>query len=212
MADDQSAARYLAIRTKLELSQTQLAVRLGVRKQTVSSWERGVSDPRMDTAQQMAKLSGASLEWLLTGIGASGGADTNVALYVGRGRRVAIVGDTITRRSNKVRKHEYIQTYFECSARSEARTIVGDSMAPEFLPGDVVVIDPAIKPVPGDFVFVEMNDGRSLFRKYRPLSGRNVQYELVPLNPDWPIERIDKDNPAKLCGVMSERISPRRRT
>lgn len=220
MADAASAARYLAVREALGLSQGKLGHALGnLQKQTVSSWERGVSDPHLETVRklsEMARMAGHpqfTVEYLLSG--EVNETATNVVGYQGRGRQVAILGDTTTKRNTtKRRPSEFVQTHFECSNRSYALRVVGESMADEFLPGDVVIIDPALKPVPGDFVFVEMEDGTALFRKYRPqkVDGKSPDFDLVPINEDWPTVHVSHANPGKIRGVMSERITPRRRT
>lgn len=71
-------------------------------------------------------------------------------------------------------------------------TIDGMSMAPEFMPGDEVVVDAAKAPVPGSLVIAqEIQHGLALttFKKYRVIGvnehGVDV-IELVPLNPDFP--------------------------
>jgi SOS-response transcriptional repressor LexA len=107
-----------------------------------------------------------------------------------------------------------VQTYFPCSAASFALTVAGDSMGPEFRDGDVVVFDPSVTPVPGDYVFVEIGETK-LFRRYRPLTvgaGPSDSYELVPSNPDWPTVRVTPSDNAVMKGVLTERASPRRKT
>ncbi len=216
MADEQSAARYLAVRKSLALSQSELAKALKIKKQTISSWERGVSDPRIDTARQLAELAGVHVEWLLSGRGSNGVGASNVVDYIGRGRKVPKMGDTETRIVSlaKRRPTEFVQTHYECSAKAYALQVVGGSMAEEFQPGDVVIIDPELIPIPGDFVQVDMDDGRTLFRQYRPIftrKGSPPAFELIACNKNWHSERVDADNPGKVKGVMSERIVPRRR-
>lgn len=215
MANAHSAARYLAVRKKLGLSQPELAKALKVRKQTVSSWERGVSDPRIETARELARLAGVHVEWLLSGEGPNGTTGSNVVNYIGRGRRVPKLGDITTRipAVSKRQPTDFVQTQFDCGPRSYALQIVGDSMEEDFRAGDVVVIDPDIEPMPGDFVHVEMTDGRVLFRKYRPqvvAKGVAPAFDLVPSNEDWPTVRVDGENPGKIKGVMSERTMRRR--
>lgn len=116
--------------------------------------------------------------------------------------------------SKRPKPERFVQTYFPCSAGSFALVVSGDSMEPDFHDGDVVVIDPEVDPVPGDFVFVEIGETK-LFRRYRPLSmgvGPANSYELVPSNSDWPTVRVTPSDNATLKGVMTERTSPRRKT
>jgi SOS-response transcriptional repressor LexA len=94
----------------------------------------------------------------------------------------------------------------ETGNRSFAIQIEGDSMRPTFRAGDRVVIDPDLKPEPGDFVCATVSDGMT-FRKYR---ARGVdQFELVPLNDDWPT--IRSESGAVVIGVMTEHRTYRKR-
>lgn len=84
--------------------------------------------------------------------------------------------------------------------------IGGESMLPDFKPGDRVLIDPEIAPRPGDFVAAK-NDGEgATFKKYRARgidSRGNAVFELVPLNPDYETLRSD-ELPLVVIGVMVE--------
>ena len=42
-----------------------LARELGVSRQRVSSWERGLNDPQLDMVEEIAKVLGVSVDWLL---------------------------------------------------------------------------------------------------------------------------------------------------
>ncbi len=53
------------LRIERGLSQEQLAGRLNVTRQTVSSWERGMSHPDVKTLETLASIYGISLEELL---------------------------------------------------------------------------------------------------------------------------------------------------
>ncbi|MBK0062177.1 MULTISPECIES: LexA family protein [unclassified Acinetobacter] len=70
--------------------------------------------------------------------------------------------------------------------------VEGLSMAPEFVPGDELVVDGSLEPKPGSLVIAqEIQHGvaRTTFKKYRVIGvnefGVDV-IELVPLNPDFP--------------------------
>lgn len=97
--------------------------------------------------------------------------------------------------------------------------VQGRSMEPQFKEGDIVVVDPTLNPLPGDFVVAlrecPFTDGiESTIKKYRPTgyndNGSEV-FDLVPLNPDFPTLKSDRDK-CKVFGVVIEhRISFRRR-
>ncbi len=94
---------------------------------------------------------------------------------------------------------------------SFATTLEGRSMEPVFLEGDIIVIDPSLHPLPGDYVLAQRqspvtDDVEWTFKKYRPRGinehGQEV-YELTPLNPDYPTMRSDRE-PCRILGVMIE--------
>ena len=94
---------------------------------------------------------------------------------------------------------------------SFATTLEGRSMEPDFLEGDIIVIDPSLRALPGDFVLAQrqspFTDGAEwTFKKYRPREinehGQEV-FELVPLNPDFPTLRSDREQ-CVIIGVMVE--------
>lgn len=92
-----------------------------------------------------------------------------------------------------------------------ALQITGKSMSPNFLNGDVIVVDPNLQPHPGDFVVGERvcpitGDLETTFKKYRDRGvdkdGRDV-FELVPLNPDFPTFNSAEEH-LSILGVMIE--------
>lgn len=107
---------------------------------------------------------------------------------------------------------EWLLTDLELSASSFALDIKGLSMLPEFNPGDRVIIDPAVVPLPGDFVAAKNGDHEATFKKYRPRgsdANGNLIFELVPLNDDYPTLRSDVDQ-IKIVGTMVEHRKYRR--
>lgn len=82
----------------------------------------------------------------------------------------------------------------------------GESMLPEFRPGDRVQIDPEVSPRPGDFVAARNTDQEATFKKYRVRGidelGHEI-FELVPLNEDYPTVRSDQVH-LTIIGTMLE--------
>lgn len=104
-------------------------------------------------------------------------------------------------------------TDLQPSERAFALQIQGDSMLPDFKPGDRVVIDPKVAPLPGDFVVAKTDDGEATFKKYRPrgldATGTMV-FELVPMNADYPSLRSDI-TAVRIIGTMIEHRTYRAR-
>jgi SOS-response transcriptional repressor LexA len=100
------------------------------------------------------------------------------------------------------------------SDRTFGLVIEGESMAEDFYPGDIVIVDPEIAPRPGDYVVAKLEkEDQVLFRKYR-LRGiddsGNPVIELAPLNEDYPTTVIDSRSPGRLVGTMVEHRKYRR--
>jgi len=101
---------------------------------------------------------------------------------------------------------EYLLTDLRLSDHSFALEIQGDSMSPEFRPGDRIIVDREICPRPGDFVVARNGGFEATFKKYRPRgispTGGDV-FELVPLNDDYPTLYSDRQ-PLIVIGTMVE--------
>lgn len=61
--------RLAAAREALDLTQGQLAKRLGVKKSTIANWEDDRAEPRSNRLQMLAGVLNVSLIWLMTGEG-----------------------------------------------------------------------------------------------------------------------------------------------
>lgn len=108
---------------------------------------------------------------------------------------------------------ELILTDLDVSDGSFGLRIKGESMFPEFKEGDVVIIDPAIQPLPGDFVVAKNTEEEATFKKYRPRGTNDrgdMVFELVPLNDDFPMLQSERDH-LRVIGVMVEHRKYRRR-
>ncbi|MNP76628.1 hypothetical protein D3C76_1738990 [compost metagenome] len=65
--------------------------------------------------------------------------------------------------------------------------------------------------MPGEFVVAKNNGHEATFKKYRPLGVGIDDFELIPLNPDYPVLR-SADMQLRIIGVMIEhRIYRRKR-
>ena len=57
--------RIRQLRKEAGMTQAELSSKLGVIKQTISSWETGISNPNNEALTTMAKLFGVSVDYLL---------------------------------------------------------------------------------------------------------------------------------------------------
>lgn len=67
-----------------------------------------------------------------------------------------------------------------------ALRVLGDSMGPEFMDGEIIIVEPGNTSVSGTYVIAD-HDGEFVFRQ---LHLDNDVWYLRPLNPDYPTLRV----------------------
>jgi SOS-response transcriptional repressor LexA len=106
----------------------------------------------------------------------------------------------------------FLTTDLELGPYAFALRLEGDSMQPEFIEGERVIIDPDVHPQTGDFVAARDGKNRGTFKKYR-LRGIDAQgkevFELIPLNDKYDTLRSDLE-PLEVIGTMVEHRRYRR--
>lgn len=207
---------YIAAKELAGISgQTAVANALGITPQVMYNWEsRGISKRGMLDAQ---RIFGCSSMWLETGAGQM---SSNIAPAPLGSRPIPLIDFVQAGNWAEVMDsyamgagNDYLLTDLDLSPNAFALEIKGDSMLPDFKPGDRVIIDPEIAPQPGDFVVAKNGAEEATFKKYRPRSVNEhgeIVFELVPLNDDYPILRSDTCHIA-IVGVMVEYRKYRRR-
>ena len=231
IAMDTFGDRLKAAREAKGLSQRGLGAKAGVSGTSIKYWEDGTTDPeniRNAALQAAAGALGVTVSYLKTG------KDGREAAEAPPGMRLANDGVRTVPLISQVQAGYgvgAVDAYARGDGSQEvgvdsdlaeklgrlafALEIEGESMLEEFRPGDIVIIDPNVRPLPGDFVVAKLEkDESATFKKYRPRgsdeSGQPV-YELVPLNEDYEIIRVSSSNPGKIIGTMMEHRRRRRR-
>lgn len=93
-----------------------------------------------------------------------------------------------------------------CSgAEAFALMVLGDSMEPEFVEGDVIVVEPEGLATDGSFVVAQV-DGDWTLRELVAAGGR---WQLRPLNPSYPTAEIADLTPVR--GIVIQKSKPGRR-
>ena len=85
-----------------------------------------------------------------------------------------------------------------------ALRVIGDSMAPEFLDGHVIVLDPGLPATHGAYVVAEI-EGETIFRQFWIDGERKL---LKPLNADYPAVEFGANG--RMLGVVTQRAGKRR--
>ncbi len=208
-------------RERAGMKQKEVAEHFGISSQAVSQWESDRTRPDSQRLASLARLFTLRLDWLLAGEGPMAGPAEGEASPQDAGTLVPVIDRVQAGDWTEVHDpyamgsgEDYLLTDLKVSDHTFALVIEGTSMAPEFQPGDKVVIDPALAPRPGDLVVAKREkDQEATFKKYRLRAqderGRDV-IELVPLNLDWPTLLIDAGNPGHIIGTMVEHRRYRR--
>jgi SOS-response transcriptional repressor LexA len=202
--------RLAELRAAAKLTQNTVAKTVGVSRAAVTQWENGLTKPKGEYIHALAKLYGCTTGYILHG--EDSGVVNVIPAPIGL-RQIPIISyvqagcwtescdcramdgsiDTIT-------------TDLDLGSMAFALEVRGDSMAPEILEGDVVVIDPDVDPLPGDIVAAKNGSHEATLKQYRP-RGTNEQgqeyFELVPLNPVYPTMRSDHHH-VTIIGTMME--------
>lgn len=94
--------------------------------------------------------------------------------------------------------------YYPCpekhSDKTFALTVVGESMSPEFVPNEIIYVDPSVEARSGSCVVVRQNgDNEATFKQL--IFDGSTKY-LKALNPNWPTPIIQMLPDAVICGVV----------
>jgi SOS-response transcriptional repressor LexA len=99
---------------------------------------------------------------------------------------------------------EWIEAYGPAGSNAFVLKVEGFSMEPDFLPGDKVVVDPAVECHSGDFVVAKrVSDQAVTLKRLRYEGGEPY---LFATNPAWPDRIIKLDEEWHLCGRVRRKI------
>lgn len=194
-------------REELGLTQKQVAAKAGIKQQSYQAIESGlVKKPRF--LYEISVVLKCDINWLL-----EGGTKNNIEpVDVINAKRIPIISYlqaglwTESCDMENSTGYECVYTDMNISNKVFALKIKGISMQPVFLEGDLIIIDPDVEPVPGDFVAAINSDEEATFKKYRQIGYdeyERMQFELVPLNPDYPSMSSLKQQ-IRILGTMIE--------
>lgn len=115
-----------------------------------------------------------------------------------------------TSQINVISSNKYLACDLSISEKAFALCIDDTAMQNDFKKNDRLIIDPAIQPIPGDYVAVRSHRSHKTFiRKYRALgmnSNGELLFEAKPINDDYPTMKSDID----LLDVLGVVIEHRR--
>jgi HTH-type transcriptional regulator, cell division transcriptional repressor len=215
-ASDTLGSRLRIARKAAQLTLADIARHFEHSEAAIQQWERDKTVPSPEKIIRYTQLTGSDLLWVMTGTGQGENEALKRAAEVSERRSRTIPQVSLQQAASgaakgKVASNQTTIAHFACSAASFCITIPDNSNAPRFEPGDCVVIDPEVLPIPGDMVLGLVGpDQLPAFRKYRLEAGVPGKIIVLdPLNTDWSRE-TDPPSKIKLLGVMTEHTKPRR--
>ncbi len=221
-AMDKKTALTLAANVDREMrvrgwTQKQLAKKADVSQRNISGLLSILKDPgaepnpTLETIEGIARAFGASSSMLLSdraNIGetaATYGPESNVGPGPELRGRVPLISWVQAGQWNEVADpyakgvaEDWILTGAKVGAQAYALRVRGDSMAPEFSEGDIIIVDPDVEATNGKFVIVRLDDAKEATFKQLVTDG-GKQY-LKPINPRYPIIEINEN--ATFCGAI----------
>ena len=190
------------IRFEMHMTQEEFAAFLGTTKQNISRYEQGTVSPKISTAQAIADKLGISLAEL-------NGEDEPARperplppdvrlisdLHV---QRVPMIGEVAA--GEPIYAPEDWPVYVDAPVKCDAAiTIKGESMAPNYLPGDVVYIRCTPDVPEGTVAVVFLDDEATIKHVYKRATGLTLTSD----NPDYPplMPEFEDYNRVRVFGV-----------
>lgn len=206
--------RLRARRKELQLTQKALAAKVGVSHVAISQWEKDETVPRGENLLRVAEALGCAPAYIVDGEGQIFQLSPPPAAFhslpvLSYAQAAKWMNENALRQG--IDNVEFIQSNIPLSDAAFALIIRGNAMDPELREGDCAIFDPAISPLPGDFVVAVCGE-ETLFAKYRPRGnvGGEARFELVPLNEDYPTV-CSHQTPVRITGTLVEQRRYRKR-
>lgn len=189
------------LRKNANLSQKELADKLGVAQASINYWEKGQRTPSIDMVALIAKYFNVSIEYLVT-------ENTDISKTI-RGVKIPVLGRVAAgipiEAVENIIDTEEITEELAKTGDFFGLQIHGDSMEPRMCEGDVVIVRQQDDAESGDIVIATVNGSDATckrLRKYRD------GIELVSLNAAYaPMFFSNQDieqKPVKIIGKVVE--------
>jgi len=122
---------------------------------------------------------------------------------VGESKRIPIISWTQAGNWQEIGDTAQYGEYVETDAKGVfALRVRGESMESEFHEGDIIVINPYLKPEHNDYVVVSNEEGEATFKQLKKYGKTRV---LHPLNPKYDDIELSKETEYRVIGVVVEK-------
>lgn len=193
--------RLKELRKGKGLTQVELAKQIGIGQSGYSDWERGITRIDSESLAKLSALFSVSVGYIL-------GEDENERESF---RRVPVLGSVPA--GIPIEAIEDIIEWEEipasmCAGDKEyfALEVKGDSMWPDYLPGDIVIVQRQPCCESGDVCVVYVNGYDATLKQVKV--DENGYVSLIPQNPEYPPRTYSPDEvqslPVTICGVVVE--------
>lgn len=188
-------------------NQGDLAKKVGLTRPLVSMWENDKARPSIEALQKLEKIFGYNLFTLLDRENAPVNVpidQVNSGLTIPLYEAISAGGFVVAEGDNAV---STITVDSSVSVKCFALKIKGDSMAPLYSDGDIVIVDPELTPRNGDCVVAMQDNYAATLKEYRLRGTDNhgdLVFDLIPMNPSYPTITINRENPGRVAGVVIE--------
>jgi len=95
---------------------------------------------------------------------------------------------------------DLIDTTCQIRRHTYALRVQGDSMSPDFPEGCIIVVEPEMEPIPGDYVIAKNGDEEATFKQFIK---DGADYYLKPMNERYPIKPLGAYH---VVGVVRELV------
>lgn len=184
------------------LTQVEVSKIIGISQNGYSDWETGKNRVDAVSLNKLTDLYGVSVDYLL------GGSETptNAAL------RIPVLGSVpagipLEAIEDIIDWEEIPQSLASGGKEYFALQVEGDSMYPDYLPGDIVIVQKTPVCASGDDCVVYVN-GYDATLKQVKLDEKHGTLTIVPKNPSYPPRTFSKEEiqslPVTIAGVVVE--------
>lgn len=182
------------LRKKKHLPQKKLANDLKVGQATISQWEHNLQEPNPTQRKKICAYFSITESDLFDRFEIK-----NLNKELLPISRVPFITWTLANcfvRSKEyllnINSNEYFYSIYQSGEFMFALKVRDNSMAPEFNKGDMILIDPEIRPQHNDYVIIR--DSHSQEATFRQLKKYRNDIILHPLNPDFPDIELSGSN------------------
>ena len=192
-----------AARKKKGLTQTEVADYIGIGQSGYSDWERGKAK-RIDreALARLAQLFGVTVDYLL---------GDEAAELPQAGIRIPVLGSVPAgiplEAIEDIRDWEEIPADMCAGGREYfALEVQGDSMWPDYLPGDIVIVRKSPRCESGDVCVVYVNGYDATLKAVK--LGEDGSLSIIPKNTSYPPRTFSREEvealPVSIAGVVVE--------